>query len=45
MRILIQKWDDVDELCNKLYGLNGDDWDKIKKVGRRLNRVTGAELE
>lgn len=45
MRILIQKWDDVDELCNKLYGLNGEDWDKIKKVGRRLNRVTGAELE
>lgn len=45
MRILIQKWDDVDKLCNKLYGLNEGDWDKIKKIGRKLNRVTGAELE
>lgn len=44
VEVISRKWNEVDKLCNELYGVTEHDWNEIKKVGRELSRITGEEV-
>lgn len=41
--VLESKWEDVDNICEKMYNLEDIDSYEIRKMGRTVNRITGLE--